>query len=457
MVYQNAAQRTVQYMLAIAVEMRCIAAMSKKPKRTRITAPKAAAVKITIRELTRHKGNSTWTTYLVQGWKENSKWQRRQFKDESEAQSFAAIQQVKMENKGAEQRMILSRLTQEQHDEAVSVLERLGTAYSLTEAADFFLKHHRAPEYTIRLRDALKPYLDDKERDGLRPRTISALKASLRRFIIATDDPWTHEVTRQQVEGYLRGLRSADGASKASKKFWNNTLNELRGFFTWCATADKTTNRPFTFENPTATIRAYDARQVREQQNARPITTDLKALTKMLSVLCRWRGGALVRYYALAYFAGIRPAEIERMNGREKELINLKTGIITIPANISKTRHERHVTISDNLAAWLKAFPPPVTPPKHGKLLEKARKHFKLTHDEARHSFISYHVAMHRSLGDAALQAGNSESIIRRHYLNLHPREDGEIFWRIVPDTKRRRAVLATESKQVEKPHLRAV
>ena len=103
----------------------------------------------------------------------------------------------------------------------------------------------------------------------------SALKASIERFIKATDDPWTHEVTRQQVEGYLRGLRSADGQKKASKKFWNNTLNELKGFFAWSATADKTTNRPFTFENPAATVRAYDARQVREEQNARPITTDL--------------------------------------------------------------------------------------------------------------------------------------------------------------------------------------
>ena len=61
------------------------------------------------------------------------------------------------------------------------------------------------------------------------------------------------EVTHQQVEGYLRGLRAADGKKKASPKFWNNTLNDLKGFFAWSATADKMTNRPFTFENPAAT------------------------------------------------------------------------------------------------------------------------------------------------------------------------------------------------------------
>lgn len=430
--------------------------MSMKLKRTRITASKSAAVKLTIRPITREKNGSVWVTYLVQGWKENDKWQRRQFKNEDEAKSFAALKQVDSENKGRSQQMILSTLTQEQHDNAVGALSKLGDAYSLADAVEFFLKHHRPPEFTIRLRAALKFYIDDKERDGLRPRTISALKRSIERFIEATDDPWTHEVTRQQVEGYLRGLRSADGQRKSSKKFWNNTLNELRGFFAWSATADKATNRPFTFENPAAGVRAYDARQVREEQNARPITTDLKTVQRIFSALYRWRGGAIIRYYALAYLAGIRPTEIQRMNGREAELINLKTRIITIPANISKTRHERHVTISDNLAAWLEACPSPITPPNFRRMLEHVRKHFRLTHDEARHSFISYHVALHRSLGDAALEAGNSETIIRRHYLNLHPREEGGQFFRIVPDAKLRRAVLA-ESKSEQLAHLKAI
>lgn len=431
--------------------------MSSKVKRTRITAPKAAAVKITVRPVTRHKGNSTWVTYLVQGWQEEGKWQRRQFKDEKEAKSFAAMKQVSLENKGRAQRMILSALTQEQHDAAVAALDRLGETYSLADAVEYFLKHHRPPEFTIQLRDASKLYLDDKERDGLRPRTLKALKASIERFIVAMDDPWTHEVTRQQVEGYLRGLRAVDGVHKASKKFWNNTLNELRGFFAWCATADKSTNRPFTFENPAAEIRAYDARQVREEQKARPITTTPEKVQRMFSTLYRWRHGALLRYFALAYFAGIRPEEIERMQGREMELINVKTKTITIPANISKTRHERHVAISSNLAKWLEAAPSPVIPKNFNRMLAKVRKHFGLTHDEARHSFISYHVAAHRSIGDAALQAGNSESIIKRHYLNLHPREEGEQFFRIVPDPTCRRAVLAPEKHANPTTHLVAI
>lgn len=97
----------------------------------------------------------------------------------------------------------------------------------------------------------------------------------------------------------------------------------------------------------------------------------------------------MVRYYALAYFAGIRPEEIQRMPGREKELINLKTRTITIPANISKTRQERQIVISDNLAKWLADFTGPVIPTNFRSLNAKVRSHFGLSQDEARHSFIS--------------------------------------------------------------------
>jgi hypothetical protein len=138
------------------------------------------------------------------------------------------------------------------------------------------------------------------------------------------------------------------------------------------------------------------------------------------------------------------------MAGRERELVNLKTRTITIPANVSKTRHERQVAISDNLAAWLEAFPGDLIPKNFEALNKKARKHFGLTHDEARHSFISYHVAAHRSIGDAALQAGNSENVVKRHYLNTHSRQEGEEFFRIAPDAKQRRAVLAKPATKPE-------
>lgn len=445
-------------MLAMHGEMPLDAGMSRTAKRTRTTAKKTAATEITIRPITREKDGSVWVTHLVQGWQENGKWMRKQFKERSEAESFAALKRVAMENKGRAQQMILSTLTQEQHDRAADAFTRLGSTYTLPEVVDFFLKHHRPPEFTIRAKDALKLYIDDKERDGVRERTLVAIKSVINQFITETNDPWIHEVTASNVESYLRGLRAKNGTDKATLKTWNNYRNDLNGFFSWCATPDAGTNRPFTFENPVGGVRKFSARQVREGQNAKPETTATEDVLRIFSTLMRWRGGVMTRHYAYLYFAGIRPDELQRLAPRESELVNQKTGIITIPANVSKTRHERQIRISKNLAAWLKITDgTPIIPTNFHSLAKLVRKHHELSHDEPRHSFISYHVAAYRSIGDAALQAGNSEPIVKRHYLSTHTREEGEKFWQITPDAKRRRAVLEQEPQTSPTPHLVAI
>jgi len=42
-------------------------------------------------------------------------------------------------------------------------------------------------------------------------------------------------------------------------------------------------------------------------------------------------------------------------------------------------------------------------------------------------------VAKFRSIGEAAIQAGNSEGIIRRHYLDLKSPEEAAEFFGILP------------------------
>jgi hypothetical protein len=76
------------------------------------------------------------------------------------------------------------------------------------------------------------------------------------------------------------------------------------------------------------------------------------------------------------------------------------------------------------------------------KKLTSIRKKFGVGHDVLRHTFISMHVAKFRSMGDTALQAGNSESIIRRHYLNVTTPQEAGAFFAIKPML---RTVLQTE------------
>ncbi|RYD61777.1 MAG: hypothetical protein EOP84_35310, partial [Verrucomicrobiaceae bacterium] len=209
--------------------------MSRTVKRTRTTAKKSAASSITIKP---HVDSGGYASYLVQGWKEDNKWKRKQFKDRQKAETFAALKRVEMENQGRTQRMVLSHLTDEQHEEALRAFDRLGATYSLSSAVEYFLRHHRPPDFTIRLSDAIKLYLDDKERDGIRSRSLGAIKSVLQQFSTQTDNPFAHEITAGVVEAFLRTLRAKDGTHKATRKTWNNYRNDLGGFLGWCATPD---------------------------------------------------------------------------------------------------------------------------------------------------------------------------------------------------------------------------
>jgi hypothetical protein len=94
------------------------------------------------------------------------------------------------------------------------------------------------------------------------------------------------------------------------------------------------------------------------------------------------------------------------------------------------------VTIQPNLAAWLRAYPLerfPIVPPNLQKLRAAVAKKFDLSKDVMRHTFISMFVAKFRSMGEAALQAGNSETIIRKHYLDLKNKDEAEDFFGIMP------------------------
>ena len=152
--------------------------------------------------------------------------------------------------------------------------------------------------------------------------------------------------------------------------------------------------------------------------------------------------GCRVPYFALATFAGLRPAinggEITRIATLEHIdcIVDLKTGVIRITPELAKTKDVRQVVIQPCLQAWLTRYPInryPIIPRSASNLLAEIRKKFSIGHDCLRHTFVSMHVARFRSMGDTALQAGNSEAMIKKHYLNLVSPEEANVFWKIVP------------------------
>ncbi len=420
--------------------------MPANKKRTR-TAPKKADkptsrrvgdFTLTLRPITEHKDGFQWTTYLVQGWREGTAWKRRKFKDRADAVAFMNLKAVELENDSGEKHRVVTRLTREQVEEAESLMTRLGNRYTLKEAVDYFLKHFCEPDHKITMKDALVKFIEGKEREGVRERsrkqlesTIKAFEKSLRKHDRAkARQPFhVHDIPAADIERFLRGLRAKGGGREATDKTWNNYRADLSSFFNWCG--DQSPR--WIGINPVATVKK---RKIKDRDIPEKLTVaEAEALMRHVE---NHADGAMVRYFALALFAGLRTGptgelhKLARHPDRDK-LIDLENGVIKITPEISKTGQKRQVMIRPNLRAWLERSAPEILPKNHDRLVKTIRAEMKLTHDVLRHSFFSYHIAAFRSVGDAALEGGNSESVIRRHYLNMGTRTEGEAFWRIAP------------------------
>lgn len=141
-------------------------------------------------------------------------------------------------------------------------------------------------------------------------------------------------------------------------------------------------------------------------------------------------------FFAIGAFAGLRHAEITRLDWRN---VDLEDGFITVTAADAKTGERRLVPIQPNLKAWLlplaKESGPVVPYKKTTQALLKiaAKSGVPWKHNALRHSFISYRVAQCADVPRVADEAGNSPQVIRTNYLRRVKPVQAEEWFNIKP------------------------
>jgi integrase len=139
----------------------------------------------------------------------------------------------------------------------------------------------------------------------------------------------------------------------------------------------------------------------------------------------------LLAYFAIGAFAGVRRAELMRLDWSS---VDLAARGIDIDASISKTASRRKVKICDNLAAWLALCHKPSGPVvnvKEASIDSTFRKILcahagilKWPRNGLRHSFGSYHLELHRNVFETMLEMGHTtRTMLDKHYRQLvsHP------------------------------------
>ncbi|MHB8519516.1 MAG: tyrosine-type recombinase/integrase [Limisphaerales bacterium] len=309
---------------------------------------------------------------------------------------------------------------------------------SLLEAARFYVKQnpHRLPKKLVP--EIVAELLRAKEADGMSVVYLKDLRGRLGRFAEAFKGAVSF-VTSAEIEDFLRGLKDkGNDQQKAGKPLSGKSRNNYR----------RAIGTLFYF----AESRGYLPKgmaQVDSVAVAREDETDIEIFTpgELMAVL-ESAEPALVPFLAIGAFAGLRHAEIQRLDWSE---VRLDDGFIEVKASKAKTASRRLVPILDNLKQWLAPHRQ-----AEGKVCEYAnvskqlmwlaeavdaklkeqdsKTGFAWKHNALRHSFISYRVSAIQNVAQVALEAGNSPRMVFSNYRELVRATDAEKWFAITPE-----------------------
>jgi integrase len=368
--------------------------------------------KITVR---RYSDSNRPHFKFVVNYSEGRKRRRKFFEAKEPANAFAAYKNAELRKYGVEGAELSSRL----REEAVECVERLRThGKTLTDATNFLVAHLKASARSITAAELVDQLIDAKEADGMSVRYIRDLRSRLPRFAKKFDGQMVATITSTEIDNWLRSL-SVGPTTR------NNFRRVLITLFIYAVDNGYATSNP---AEKTAKAKVVDAP---------PGILTVQQTARLLEAASR----ELLPYVAIGAFAGLRRAELERLDWSD---VHFDDDLVEVTAAKSKTARRRFVKIQPNLREWLLPFAKRkgnVTPGEatFEKLFDEARTAAGITDwpDNAlRHSFASYHLAHFKNAAALALEMGHTDSgMIFNHYRELvRPKEAGR-YWSIRPAT----------------------
>ena len=344
--------------------------------------------------------------------RELGKRKRTFFETKEQAQSFAAFKNAELTRNGIEHSEFPTAL----RVMAQECKDRLRTyGKTIKDATDFFVAHLKASEKSCTAVQLVRELVVAKENDGASVRHVSDLRSRLNIFANKFDGKMVATITSSQIDDWLRSLPVSAVTRNHYRRLIMLAFNYAvqRGYAT-SNPAEKTAK---------AKERGGDIGILTITQTARLLEN---ATPEVLP------------YIAIGLFAGLRRAEIERLDWSE---IDFESGLIEVTAQKSKTAQRRFVTMQPNLREWLL----PVRKHRgHVIIRENLRQPFyqarmaagiKDWPDNAlRHSFASYHLAHFKNAAATALELGHHDSRITfAHYRELVKPKEAERYWNIKP------------------------
>ena len=359
---------------------------------------------------------------FVANYREAGKRKRTFFENKEAANSFVAFKNAELKQNGIEHAEFPTSL-RVMAQECKDALSAYGK--TIQDATEFFIAHLKASEKSCTAVQLVKELLKAKKADGVGERHLSDLDYRLRYFAEEFDGKLVAEITSADIDDWLRSL---DVGAQTRNHYRANVLQAFN----------------FAVRHGYAPINPVEGAAKAKVVGGRPGILTVEQASALLTNV----PSNVLPYFAVGLFAGLRRAEIERLDWSE---IDFESGLIEVKAEKSKTAMRRFVTLQPNLREWLlpnRKLKGSVTPQPETfrQIFDNARTAAGISEwpDNAlRHSFASYHLAAFKNAASTALELGHHDSRVTfAHYRELVRPKEAERFWKLRPAAKGSRKIV---------------
>lgn len=369
------------------------------------------------------KTNAGWLLNVPASISETGKRKRLRFETRKQAELEAARISAQANLWGQNATKISASLS-DQAARAEAILEPYGA--NLVEAAKFYAQHIENQRRSVTFEELWKQFEISRsakaEAHQVKIRWMgSKLIPRLGKKLVATID---HILMRSTMQELFPGPGSFNAAHRTVSPAFNLAVKEG-----WAS--ENPFRRIDKIDTGRKTIEVLNFEQARAWMQS---TIDYRQNETMPDYL-RKDGRGATAAAAIMLFAGVRPAEMARLEWGD---VDLEAGTIFISNAKAKTDRSRFFTMPDTLREWLLTVPTSerwgsVCPPNWRKVYQAMRRHSgisNLCNDVLRKTFATAHLA---HFGDVKLtreiMGHETGDVLFRHYRGLmKPKEAARIF-----------------------------